>query len=137
VKRDGLPIGMECVIQVFATGIWYTKPEGVRRFTWWFCGTGLGQIMGGLVSWVTQIALVLMVVFSMRRLFIIELSASHWRIPCGMAYDVHHAWHPDNYDRSTYYHRDARRSDVCKLALGGRKNCCDTSGCGKPNRHTE
>ncbi|KIM82059.1 hypothetical protein PILCRDRAFT_820966 [Piloderma croceum F 1598] len=36
------------------TGIWYTKPEGVRRFTLWFCGTGLGQIMGGLVSWSFQ-----------------------------------------------------------------------------------
>jgi len=53
-----------CVIQIFVTGIWYTKPEGVRRFTFWYCGTGLGQIMGGLISWVTQTILVLMVVSS-------------------------------------------------------------------------
>jgi len=34
--------------------MWYTKPEAVRRFTVWFCGLGLGQIFGGLTSWVTQ-----------------------------------------------------------------------------------
>jgi hypothetical protein len=95
------------VIQIFTTGIWYTKPEGVRRFTFWYCGTGLGQIMGGLVSWVTQTVLVLMVVSSTWRLFIIEFSASQWRIPCGMAHDVPHAWPPDNYDRAAYHHRDA------------------------------
>ncbi|KIM79876.1 hypothetical protein PILCRDRAFT_10049, partial [Piloderma croceum F 1598] len=33
------------------TGMWYTKPEGVGRFTIWFCGAGLGQIIGGLISW--------------------------------------------------------------------------------------
>ncbi|KIM92208.1 hypothetical protein PILCRDRAFT_301 [Piloderma croceum F 1598] len=33
------------------TGMWYTKPEAVRRFIVWFCGVGIGQIFGGLTSW--------------------------------------------------------------------------------------
>lgn len=33
------------------TGMWYTKPEAIRRFLMWFCGVGLGQILGGLISW--------------------------------------------------------------------------------------
>ncbi|KIM92205.1 hypothetical protein PILCRDRAFT_299 [Piloderma croceum F 1598] len=33
------------------TGMWYTKSEGARRFNIWFCGLGLSQIIGGLVSW--------------------------------------------------------------------------------------
>jgi MFS family permease len=48
--------------------MWYTKPEGVRRFTIWACGTGLGQIIGGLVSWVKQIPLVLMTLSQIQRL---------------------------------------------------------------------
>jgi len=36
------------------TGMWYTKPEAVRRFSVWFCGVGIGQIFGGFTSWVFQ-----------------------------------------------------------------------------------
>jgi uncharacterized membrane protein len=48
------------IIQAFVAGMWYTKSEGARRFNIWFCGLGLSQIIGGLISWVTHIPLVLM-----------------------------------------------------------------------------
>jgi MFS family permease len=33
---------------------WYTKSEAAPRFSLWYLGTGLGQIIGGLVSWAFQ-----------------------------------------------------------------------------------
>lgn len=30
---------------------WYTKSEQAPRFSFWYCGLGIGQIVGGLVSW--------------------------------------------------------------------------------------
>ena len=48
----GVPISIKG-IQAFVVGMWYTKPEAVRRFHIWFCGLGPGQILGGLISWVT------------------------------------------------------------------------------------
>ncbi|GAB7347681.1 hypothetical protein MBLNU459_g5248t1 [Dothideomycetes sp. NU459] len=33
---------------------WYTKAEQAPRFAFWFCGLGLGQIFGGLLSFIFQ-----------------------------------------------------------------------------------
>jgi len=33
---------------------WYTKSEQAPRFSLWFCGLGLGQIIGGIVSYAFQ-----------------------------------------------------------------------------------
>lgn len=30
---------------------WYTKPEQAPRFSFWYCGLGLGQIFGGAISY--------------------------------------------------------------------------------------
>ena len=40
--------------------MWYTKLESARRFNIWYCSLGFSQIIGGLISWVTRIPLVLM-----------------------------------------------------------------------------
>ncbi|KAL0633011.1 hypothetical protein Q9L58_008073 [Maublancomyces gigas] len=32
------------------TGMWYTKSEQPPRFGFWYCGLGLGQIVGGVIS---------------------------------------------------------------------------------------
>ncbi|WEW55538.1 hypothetical protein PRK78_000969 [Emydomyces testavorans] len=36
---------------VLISSQWYTKSEQAPRFSLWFCGLGLGQIVGGLVSY--------------------------------------------------------------------------------------
>lgn len=41
--------------------MWYTKSEAVPRFSIWYCGLGLGQILGGVVSWVKIIISVLFI----------------------------------------------------------------------------
>jgi MFS family permease len=33
------------------TGMWYTTSEQPPRFAFWYCGLGIGQIVGGLVSY--------------------------------------------------------------------------------------
>lgn len=33
---------------------WYTKSEQAPRFGLWYCGLGIGQIIGGLVSYIFQ-----------------------------------------------------------------------------------
>ncbi|KAI9824685.1 MAG: hypothetical protein M1826_007263 [Phylliscum demangeonii] len=33
------------------SGMWYTKSEQAPRFSFWYCGLGLGQILGGIVSY--------------------------------------------------------------------------------------
>lgn len=33
---------------------WYTKSEQAPRFSLWYCGLGLGQIIGGIVSYAFQ-----------------------------------------------------------------------------------
>ncbi|KAI9838580.1 MAG: hypothetical protein M1819_004892 [Sarea resinae] len=33
---------------------WYTKSEQAPRFAFWYCGLGLGQIIGGLISYAFQ-----------------------------------------------------------------------------------
>lgn len=33
---------------------WYTKAEAASRFSFWYLGFGVGQIIGGLVSWAFQ-----------------------------------------------------------------------------------
>jgi MFS family permease len=35
---------------MFIIGMWYTQQEAVHRFGAWFCGLGVAQIFGGLVS---------------------------------------------------------------------------------------
>jgi MFS family permease len=36
------------------SGQWYTKSEQAPRFSFWYCGLGVGQILGGLVSFAFQ-----------------------------------------------------------------------------------
>jgi MFS family permease len=36
------------------TSAWYKRQEGAPRFGIWFCGLGVGQIIGGLVSFAAQ-----------------------------------------------------------------------------------
>lgn len=36
------------------SGMYYTKSEQAPRFSFWYCGLGLGQILGGLVSFSFQ-----------------------------------------------------------------------------------
>ncbi|KAI9857528.1 MAG: hypothetical protein M1824_004788 [Vezdaea acicularis] len=33
---------------------WYTRQEQAPRFSLWYCGLGLGQIIGGVISWAFQ-----------------------------------------------------------------------------------
>ncbi|KAF7293049.1 MFS domain-containing protein [Mycena indigotica] len=33
------------------TGMWYTKSEAVIRFAIWYCGLGIAQMLGSLLSW--------------------------------------------------------------------------------------
>ncbi|KAJ7507107.1 major facilitator superfamily domain-containing protein [Mycena galericulata] len=33
------------------TGMWYTKSEAILRFAIWYCGLGIAQMLGGLISW--------------------------------------------------------------------------------------
>ncbi|KAJ6464188.1 major facilitator superfamily domain-containing protein [Mycena vitilis] len=33
------------------TGMWYTKSEAILRFAIWYCGLGLAQMLGSLISW--------------------------------------------------------------------------------------
>lgn len=33
------------------SGNWYTKKEQAPRFSLWYCGLGLGQIVGGIISY--------------------------------------------------------------------------------------
>ena len=33
---------------------WYTRSEQAIRFSYWYCGMGIGQIFGGLLSWAFQ-----------------------------------------------------------------------------------
>ncbi|KAJ7337498.1 putative MFS transporter [Mycena albidolilacea] len=33
------------------TGMWYTKSEAILRFAIWYCGLGIAQMLGSLVSW--------------------------------------------------------------------------------------
>ncbi|KAJ6625090.1 major facilitator superfamily domain-containing protein [Mycena sp. CBHHK59/15] len=37
------------------TGMWYTKSEAILRFAIWYCGLGIAQMMGSLVSWGFQL----------------------------------------------------------------------------------
>lgn len=37
--------------------MWYTQREAVHRFSAWFCGLGVAQIFGGLVSFVSRFML--------------------------------------------------------------------------------
>jgi MFS family permease len=39
---------------IMITAAWYKRQEGAYRFGIWFCGLGLGQIMGGLISFGAQ-----------------------------------------------------------------------------------
>jgi MFS family permease len=45
----GIP---SCLLLV--TGQYYTRKEQPVRFSIWYCGFGLGQIFGGLISWGAQ-----------------------------------------------------------------------------------
>ncbi|QIW99508.1 hypothetical protein AMS68_005026 [Peltaster fructicola] len=36
---------------------WYTRAEQASRFAYWYCGLGVGQILGGLISWAFQFVL--------------------------------------------------------------------------------
>ncbi|KAI9370119.1 major facilitator superfamily domain-containing protein [Aspergillus egyptiacus] len=36
------------------TSMWYTRQEATPRFGFWFCGLGMGQIIGGLISFGAQ-----------------------------------------------------------------------------------
>ncbi|KAF7324125.1 MFS domain-containing protein [Mycena kentingensis (nom. inval.)] len=36
------------------TGMWYTKSEAIFRFAIWYCGLGIAQIFGSLISWAFQ-----------------------------------------------------------------------------------
>ncbi|KAJ7052717.1 allantoate permease [Mycena amicta] len=33
------------------TGMWYTKSEAIIRFAIWYCGLGIAQMLGSLMSW--------------------------------------------------------------------------------------
>jgi hypothetical protein len=55
VKTLAPSTSIKGIVDAFVPGMWYTKPEAIRRFLMWFCGVGLGQILGGLISWVTQV----------------------------------------------------------------------------------
>ncbi|KAJ7030617.1 major facilitator superfamily domain-containing protein [Mycena alexandri] len=33
------------------TGMWYTKSEAILRFAIWYCGLGIAQMLGSLMSW--------------------------------------------------------------------------------------
>ncbi|KAJ7764623.1 major facilitator superfamily domain-containing protein [Mycena maculata] len=33
------------------TGMWYTKSEAIIRFAIWYCGLGIAQMLGGVISW--------------------------------------------------------------------------------------
>ncbi|KAJ6464014.1 major facilitator superfamily domain-containing protein [Mycena sanguinolenta] len=33
------------------TGMWYTKSEAILRFAIWYCGLGIAQMLGSLISW--------------------------------------------------------------------------------------
>ncbi|KAJ6565458.1 putative MFS transporter [Mycena vulgaris] len=33
------------------TGMWYTKSEAIIRFAIWYCGLGIAQMLGSLISW--------------------------------------------------------------------------------------
>ncbi|KAJ7151351.1 putative MFS transporter [Mycena crocata] len=33
------------------TGMWYTKSEAILRFSIWYCGLGIAQMLGSLISW--------------------------------------------------------------------------------------
>ncbi|KAF7366791.1 MFS domain-containing protein [Mycena sanguinolenta] len=34
-----------------AEGMWYTKSEAILRFAIWYCGLGIAQMLGSLISW--------------------------------------------------------------------------------------
>lgn len=36
------------------TSMWYTKAESTPRYGFWYCGLGMGQIIGGLISFGAQ-----------------------------------------------------------------------------------
>ncbi|KAJ7218772.1 major facilitator superfamily domain-containing protein [Mycena rebaudengoi] len=37
------------------TGMWYTKSEAIIRFAIWYCGLGIAQMLGSLISWGFQL----------------------------------------------------------------------------------
>jgi len=39
---------------IMLTSAWYQKDEAAPRFGFWYCGMGLGQILGGLISFAAQ-----------------------------------------------------------------------------------
>ncbi|KAJ5742031.1 hypothetical protein N7533_011440 [Penicillium manginii] len=48
---------MEAVIApslTMYTSMWYTRAESTPRYGFWYCGLGMGQIIGGLVSFAAQ-----------------------------------------------------------------------------------
>lgn len=48
---------MEAVIApalTMYTSMWYTKAESTPRYGFWYCGLGMGQIIGGLISFGAQ-----------------------------------------------------------------------------------
>jgi len=85
--------------------MWYTKAESARRFCLWYCGLGLGQIVGGLASYVPRISSVLIAVSHLR--LITGFSTSHCGISRGMANHVHHAWRRDNRVRTDRHRSNA------------------------------
>lgn len=36
------------------TSMWYTRAESTPRYGFWYCGLGVGQIIGGLISFAAQ-----------------------------------------------------------------------------------
>jgi hypothetical protein len=36
------------------TSMWYTRAESTPRYGFWYCGLGVGQIVGGLISFAAQ-----------------------------------------------------------------------------------
>jgi hypothetical protein len=56
ITGDDISTGLLCTLilkssYIFA-GMWYTKPEAIRRFSIWYGSVGLAQIIGGVISWV-------------------------------------------------------------------------------------
>lgn len=53
------------------TSMWYTRAESTPRYGFWYCGLGMGQIIGGLISFAAQHAPVNMSFGGWRIMFVV------------------------------------------------------------------
>lgn len=51
ISPTNLPIAPSLTMY---TSMWYTRAESTPRYGFWYCGLGMGQIIGGLISFAAQ-----------------------------------------------------------------------------------